>query len=542
MQQMLQASFEQLNTEFGFALAAVAGAAAAAVPRRARPHRAGTTRSTSAWARPGAWPRRVLPSSSGACCCPSCAWSSRSAAGELELWSKAASSQVEAQLRERRRAFTRRREALQRVQAAAGELEARIAEVEAQDEHLRETAGADRGAGRRGPGRRASARRRAGRAAARTAPAAGRGLTRGQADARAAAHAAAPAAAAGRARRALAAPPRPPRPALAGHARPLPRLAVRGHAAADAGRHRARLLPALPGALSQRAGAGRRAARRRAGAVERAGLLQPRAQPAPLRAGRWWPSTAARFPASSAALATLPGIGRSTAAAIAAFCFGERAAILDGNVKRVLTRALGFGDDLALAAEERRLWAAAEALLPARDVDVYTQGLMDLGATVCLARQPGLRALPAGRRLRGAPRRHARALPGEDAQAQARPARTRLAVAAAPRPRVAGAAAAARRVGRPVDACRSSSRRTRWRRPPPAGPGRATLAAGDRARADALRLDAAPAGLALAGAADVRPDLLDQPDPASSRWFTPEEALALGLPAPVRRLLEAAPG
>jgi A/G-specific adenine glycosylase len=94
------------------------------------------------------------------------------------------------------------------------------------------------------------------------------------------------------------------------------------------------------------------------------------------------------FPATAAALATLPGIGRSTAAAIAAFCFGERAAILDGNVKRVLTRALGFGDDLAQAAAERALWQAAEGLLPQHDVATYTQGLMDLGATVCLARRP----------------------------------------------------------------------------------------------------------------------------------------------------------
>ncbi|MBL8306708.1 MAG: A/G-specific adenine glycosylase [Rubrivivax sp.] len=100
------------------------------------------------------------------------------------------------------------------------------------------------------------------------------------------------------------------------------------------------------------------------------------------------------FPRSAAALATLPGIGRSTAAAIAAFCFGERAAILDGNVKRVLTRALGFDGDLASAAEERRLWTLAEGLLPPRDVDVYTQGLMDLGATVCLARKPSCLLCP----------------------------------------------------------------------------------------------------------------------------------------------------
>jgi A/G-specific adenine glycosylase len=95
-----------------------------------------------------------------------------------------------------------------------------------------------------------------------------------------------------------------------------------------------------------------------------------------------------QFPRHSAALATLPGIGRSTAAAIAAFCFGERVAILDGNVKRVLTRALGFGDDLAQAANERALWLQAKALLPADGIEAYTQGLMDLGATVCLARKP----------------------------------------------------------------------------------------------------------------------------------------------------------
>ncbi|MEO8836879.1 MAG: A/G-specific adenine glycosylase [Caldimonas sp.] len=94
------------------------------------------------------------------------------------------------------------------------------------------------------------------------------------------------------------------------------------------------------------------------------------------------------FPRGSAELERLPGIGRSTAAAIAAFCFGERAAILDGNVKRVLTRVLAFEGDLAEARHERELWNAATALLPARGIEAYTQGLMDLGATVCLARTP----------------------------------------------------------------------------------------------------------------------------------------------------------
>ena len=94
------------------------------------------------------------------------------------------------------------------------------------------------------------------------------------------------------------------------------------------------------------------------------------------------------FPSGSVQLAQLPGIGKSTAAAIAAFCFGERVAILDGNVKRVLTRVLGFKGDLAEAAQQRDLWAQATKLLPSQGIESYTQGLMDLGATLCQARSP----------------------------------------------------------------------------------------------------------------------------------------------------------
>jgi A/G-specific adenine glycosylase len=103
-----------------------------------------------------------------------------------------------------------------------------------------------------------------------------------------------------------------------------------------------------------------------------------------------------RFPASAEALAALPGIGPSTAAAIAAFCFDERAAILDGNVKRVLSRALGYGEDLASSRHERALWQRATALLPAAaaDMPAYTQGLMDLGATLCLPRTPACGSCP----------------------------------------------------------------------------------------------------------------------------------------------------
>ena len=100
------------------------------------------------------------------------------------------------------------------------------------------------------------------------------------------------------------------------------------------------------------------------------------------------------FPRTAALLQTLPGIGRSTAAAIAAFCFGERVAILDGNVKRVLGRVLAFDGDLASSAAEKRLWDRATELLPQQDVDRYTQGLMDLGSAVCTARSPNCLLCP----------------------------------------------------------------------------------------------------------------------------------------------------
>ena len=101
---------------------------------------------------------------------------------------------------------------------------------------------------------------------------------------------------------------------------------------------------------------------------------------------------AGQFPRSAALLQTLPGIGPSTAAAIASFCFAERVAILDGNVKRVLTRLLAFEGDLADGAQERLLWGVADSLLPRYDLKEnmprYTQGVMDLGATLCTRRKP----------------------------------------------------------------------------------------------------------------------------------------------------------
>jgi len=95
-----------------------------------------------------------------------------------------------------------------------------------------------------------------------------------------------------------------------------------------------------------------------------------------------------KFPDTAEKLAELPGVGRSTAAAIAVFAFGERAAILDGNAKRVLARCFGV---------EKDLWPLAERLLPKRGIVRYTQALMDLGATLCSRSKPDCAACPLAR-------------------------------------------------------------------------------------------------------------------------------------------------
>ena len=100
------------------------------------------------------------------------------------------------------------------------------------------------------------------------------------------------------------------------------------------------------------------------------------------------------LPDSVDALARLPGIGRSTAGAIAASAFGRRTAILDGNVKRVLARfhtVAGWPGQTAVATH---LWALSEAHLPDRRIQDYTQAIMDLGALVCRRARPRCEACP----------------------------------------------------------------------------------------------------------------------------------------------------
>lgn len=128
-----------------------------------------------------------------------------------------------------------------------------------------------------------------------------------------------------------------------------------------------------------------------------------------------------RFPTAFDALVTLPGIGRSTAGAIAAFASGERRAILDGNARRVLARHAAIAGDPGDSATQAKLWLEAEARMPEGGIESYTQGMMDLGASVCLPRKPLCLVCPVnadciarleeridelpGKRVRAAPRR-----------------------------------------------------------------------------------------------------------------------------------------
>jgi A/G-specific adenine glycosylase len=108
----------------------------------------------------------------------------------------------------------------------------------------------------------------------------------------------------------------------------------------------------------------------------------------------------ARFPQDIAGLMALPGVGRSTAAAIAAFAYGHSQAILDGNVRRVLTRVFAVPGYPGNASVQNALWSLAESLVPTSHIEAYTQGVMDIGATLCTQRQPRCGDCPLRQRCR----------------------------------------------------------------------------------------------------------------------------------------------
>jgi A/G-specific adenine glycosylase len=95
-----------------------------------------------------------------------------------------------------------------------------------------------------------------------------------------------------------------------------------------------------------------------------------------------------RVPDTLSGLLSLPGIGRYTAGAILSIAFEKPAAVLDGNVIRVLARIFHITDDVRKAAAHKQLWSLAESLLPKRRIRDYNQALMELGALVCRTRNP----------------------------------------------------------------------------------------------------------------------------------------------------------
>ena len=105
-------------------------------------------------------------------------------------------------------------------------------------------------------------------------------------------------------------------------------------------------------------------------------------------------NSAGRFPSEPDLIAELPGVGRSTAAAVATLAFGQRCAILDGNVKRVLARHGGVAGWPGNKKVESVLWQVAEARLPRNAIEAYTQGMMDLGALVCTRSKPSCETCP----------------------------------------------------------------------------------------------------------------------------------------------------
>jgi len=110
------------------------------------------------------------------------------------------------------------------------------------------------------------------------------------------------------------------------------------------------------------------------------------------------------LPSDEETLLSFKGIGAYTAGAIRSFAFHQRAAILDTNVARVLFRVfIGRGDPKA-SAMRKRLWAVSETLVPHKHVFDFNQGLMDLGATVCVARKPKCAACPMTALCRSFPR------------------------------------------------------------------------------------------------------------------------------------------
>jgi A/G-specific adenine glycosylase len=109
-----------------------------------------------------------------------------------------------------------------------------------------------------------------------------------------------------------------------------------------------------------------------------------------------------RVPATGEAIRSLPGVGLYTANAIRSFAFGAPTAVVDTNAARVLQRVFGIRGNWRRTRVGQRLWALAAAIIPRRRAYDFNQAIMDLGATVCVARAPRCHECPVRRICRGA--------------------------------------------------------------------------------------------------------------------------------------------
>jgi A/G-specific adenine glycosylase len=243
-----------------------------------------------------------------------------------------------------------------------------------------------------------------------------------------------------------------------------------------------------------------------------------------------------RVPATLDALLALPGIGRSTAGAILSLGHGLPAALLDGNVRRLFCRHFAVPGWPGLARVERELWRLAERHLPATDAAAYNQGLMDLGALVCRPRQPDCPAcplaatcvalakglvddLPEPRPRRLAPQKQTRMLLLVDSQG-------RLRLDRRPPTGVWGGLHSLPECGHDTDPaawCREHGLEPR---------GRVETWPDVRHAFSHFRLDISPVVIPVA------PDPTLVKEASAADWYKTDAALALGLPAPVRRLVE----
>jgi A/G-specific adenine glycosylase len=244
-------------------------------------------------------------------------------------------------------------------------------------------------------------------------------------------------------------------------------------------------------------------------------------------AGRVVDEFGGEFPADAETLATLPGIGRSTAAAIVAQGFDLRAPILDGNVKRVLARHAGVAGWPGRAAVARELWAASDARTPVDRAADYTQAIMDLGATLCTPKAPACDACPVAADCVACVEARQAELPS-------------------PKPRKA----VPERVQRYLLA-RDGDGRILLARRPPVGVwgGLWCVPEAESVRVEPVETLPAPAPIRHAFThfrlemhfehVRLAPDdeALGDGDPLS--WFTPAGALEAGIPRPVRALIEA---